>query len=141
MGFLDRKSLLAKEPFQMEQVDLGNGDFIYVRQMSGKERDHFEQSLLKEKLDSKGQLTGYERNLENFRAKLVIATACDATGEPLLSPSDVDVLSKNRTGLTLEKIATVAQKLNNITEQDKENLTKNSDSGQADNSNSDFAGN
>ena len=135
-NFLNRSELLKKEELQKEKVDLGNGRFVYVRQMTGHERDTFEQSLLKKKTDAKGQVT-FEQSLDDFRAKLAVCTVCDEKGNALLLPDDVSLLSKNMSAKTLETIVNVAQELNKITEKDKEELVKNSVAEPEGNSNSD----
>lgn len=133
---LDRLSLLKKEEVEIVKVDLGKDEFVYVRQMSGRERDTFEQSLIKETKDNKGEVTGYDRSLVDFRAKLAVVTLCDESGKSLLQPSDYEMLSINMSARRLEKIVNEAQKLNAITEEDKENLVKNSEVAPDDSSNS-----
>lgn len=136
---LDRSSLLKKEEVTVVKVDLGKGEFVYVRQMSGRERDTFEQSLLKEIKDKNGNVTGYDRNLIDFRAKLAVVTLCDEVGDTLLQPKDYELLSCNMSARRLEKIVNEAQKLNAMTDEVKEELVKNSDGDQVANSNSDSA--
>ena len=46
--------MLAKEELEIVKVDLGKGDYVYVRQMTGRERDRFEQSLIKESKTADG---------------------------------------------------------------------------------------
>jgi len=133
MGQLDRNALLAKEKLEVVKVDLGKGDFIFVRQMTGRERDRFEQSLIKENKSVEG---GYEKSLEDFRAKLAVCTVCNEAGVLTLNAGDFGTLSQNMSAARLEKIINVAQKINKISEEDKENLVKNSEVGQADSSNS-----
>lgn len=139
-NLLDRSKLLAKENLEIEKVELGEGNIVYVRQMTGRERDQFEASLLKKKTNAKGEAT-YEQNTEDFRAKLAVLTLCDEKGNSLLQPADYPVLSQNMSAKRLEKIITASQKLNAITEVDKENLTKNSEADQDDNSSSGSAKN
>ena len=55
MKLLTREGLLKKEKLRKEEVDLGECEFVFVRQMTGRERDRFEQSLVKEVMDDKGQ--------------------------------------------------------------------------------------
>jgi hypothetical protein len=146
MGLLDRKKLLKKQAFKIEKVDLGldekgEEEYVFVRQMSGRERDQFEQSLLKEKMGKNGVMEGYEKSLEDFRAKLAVVTICDENGENILSAGDFETLSKNMMAVRIEKIITAAQKINSITEEDKEALTKNSDAGEVGSSTSDSAEN
>jgi hypothetical protein len=126
MGQLDKKSLLKKEELPIEKVDLGGGDFVYVKSMTGHERDQFEQLTLKQKLDEKGTFKGFEQVNDDFRAKLVVMTVCDEKGNLLLEPKDFLELSINMGITKLEKIMMASLNLNKITEKDVEDLTKNS---------------
>jgi hypothetical protein len=126
MGMLGKEGLLKKEELKVKRVELDDGDFVFVRQMTGRERDRFDQSLMNEKKDRKGNTT-YERNLNDFRAKLAVCTVCDEQGQNLLEWDDYKTLSSNMSSARLEKIVSEAQDLNRITEEDKENLVKNSE--------------
>lgn len=128
MGFLDKAALLKKEELEVVKVDLGKGDFVYVRQMTGRERDKFEQSLIKENKNAEG---GFEKALDDFRAKLAVCTVCDEGGKLVLTPADAPLLSQMMSAARLEKIVNKAQEMNKITEEDKENLTKNLKDGPA----------
>lgn len=141
MANLNREALLEKEKLEIVKVDLGNDTFVFVRQMTGRDRDYFEQSLIKETKNKKGVVDGYEKSLEDFRAKLAVNSLCDEEGNLLLQLGDYAMLSKNMSAKRLEKIVNEAQKLNAISEEDKEALVKNSDAGQPGNSSSDFAEN
>ena len=134
---LDRKLLLKKEELEVVRVDLGKDEFVYVKQWTGRERDNFEQSILKKNKDEKGVVIGFETITSDFRAKLCVVTICDKNGKLLLAPSDFALLSINMGARRLEKIVNAAQKLNAITEEDKEELIKNSVAGQAGSSPSD----
>lgn len=136
MKVLTRESLLRKEKLRKEKVELGRGEFVFVRQMTGRERDRFEQSLLKEVMDTKGQFE-FKRSLDDFRAKLAVYTICDEEGNNLLRPEDVPILSQNMSAARLELIVNKAQELNRISEGDRENLIKNSEAVQSANSTSD----
>jgi len=127
---LDRSSLLKKEELEIVKVEFENGDYVYVKQMTGRERDQFEQSLLRSRFDNKGRLVSTEQALEDFRAKLAVLTLCDETGKLLLTPGDYALLSQNMSAKHLEKIVNEAQKLNAITEEDKESMVKNSEAAQ-----------
>ena len=138
--FLSREKLLEKEELEIVEVDLGKGEFVCVRQMTGRERDQFEKSLMKETKDKKGNVD-YERNLGDFRAKLAVNTVCDEEGKLVFRPQDYETLSVNISALRLEKIVNEAQKLNAITEEDKEELVKNLDAAQSGSSTLDSAEN
>jgi hypothetical protein len=128
MGQLSRKELLTKEKLEVVKVNLGKGDFVYVRQMTGRERDKFEQSLIKENKAAEG---GYEKALDDFRAKLAVVTMCDAEGVLIMEQGDYSTLSQMMSAARLEKVINKAQDLNKITEEDKEAIVKNSSDGQA----------
>jgi len=120
---LTRESLLEKEILEVVKVDLDNNQIVYVRQMTGHERDKFE-SLLVTKV-KKGKTFDFEQNLEDFRAKLAVSCLCDEEGALLLKSEDYKTLSQNMSAFRLEKIVNVAQKINKISDEDKEELIKN----------------
>ena len=122
---LKREDLLKKQELKVEKVDLGNDEYVFVREMTGRERDRFEQSLIGEVKDNKGNVVSYERKLEDFRAKLAVNTLCDENGNNLLEPGDYKTLSQNMGAARLDKIVTAAQKLNKIADEDREALVKN----------------
>lgn len=124
MALMDRKKLLAKRELKVEKVELFGGEFVYVRQMTGRERDRWEISLMREGRDEDDNVI-MKQSLEDFRAKLAVNTVCDENGNLLLKPEDVNTLSQNMTGAELLKIANKAQELNKITEADKKKLVKN----------------
>lgn len=123
-NLLSRENLLKKEKFEIEKVELGNGDFVFVKQMSGADRDKFEASIIEIKSGKKGEVETTQK-MECFRAKLAVVTLCDEEGNLLLEPNDYETLSENMTARTLEKIVNAAQKLNAISDKDKEDLLKN----------------
>jgi len=125
MAMLNREALLKKEELKREKVDLGNGEFVYVRQMTGREKDQFDQSLVEEVKDERGNVVDYQRSLKDFRAKLAVNTICDDKGEIILKPEDYQKLSKHMSASRLEKIIEVAQRLNSVTEQAQDLQIKN----------------
>src|SRR4030067_3562784 len=127
MTLLDRNALLAKEKLEIVKVDFEDGNYVFVRQMTGHERDSFEQSLLKKRRDNKGTIIAYEQATEDFRAKLAVRTLCDEVGKLILKEEDFLMLSQNMSAKKLETIINKAQEINKISEEDKENIVKNSD--------------
>jgi len=121
---LDRKGLLKKDKLKIEKVELEIDELVHIRQMTGRERDRFEQSLVKIVKGKKG-VTETQQSLEDFRAKLVVCCACDEEGKLLLLPNDVEALSTSMSAYKLEKLVNVAQRLNNISAEDAEELVKN----------------
>jgi len=138
---MGKEALLAKDKLEIVKVEFEDGNYVFVRQMTGHERDTFEQSLIRKIRDKKGAVTSYEQATEDFRAKLAVLTICDEAGDPVLEAKDYPVLSRNMSAKRLETIINKAQELNKISEEDKEELVKNSEVGQADDSNSDSVSN
>lgn len=133
---LTREALLQKDDLKVEKVELSKG-YVFVREMTGHEKDIWEQSMLKQKPSgNKNKGVEYETTLEDFRAKLAVVTVCDAEGDLLFKPEDARVLNKMMSATNMERIVTAAQKLNAISEQEKEELLKNSEADQTDSSNS-----
>lgn len=136
MILLTREALLQKDDLKVEKVELSKG-YVFVREMTGHEKDVWEQSMLKQKPSgNKNKGVEYETTLEDFRAKLAVVTVCDAEGNLLFKPEDAKVLNKMMSATNMERIVTAAQKLNAISEQEKEEILKNSEADQTDNSNS-----
>lgn len=126
MAFLTREQLLARQELKIEKVKLSFGE-TYVRQMNGRDKNRFELTLGHwEDYEENGKpKQRYVRSLEDFRAKLAVYTVCDKAGALLLKLEDIDALSENMTGADLERIAEAAQKLNAITDLDRERMVKN----------------
>lgn len=137
MKLMSRESLLARRTPKVEKVVLNETDFVYVRQMSGRERDRFEQSLVME-TQGPGDTTVLTRSLDDFRAKLAVQTICDKDGNLILQTEDAATLSENIMAAELELIVAKAQELNRISKKDQENLIKNSEAAQSGDSTSDL---
>ena len=123
--FLNREALLAKPKLAIEKVEISNG-FVYVREMTGYEKDIWEQSMYKPA--PQGNMTGTPKmnyDLSGFRAKMAVCTLCDKDGNLLFTMNDVTLLSKSLKASDLEKIAEKAQALNSVSEKDKEEILKN----------------
>lgn len=91
-----------------------DGAGVYVRVMSGTERDAWERSI-------EDDATRYD----HARARLVTLSACDADGNLLFTAKDIDWLSQ-KNGVVLTRIATAASKLNKLGREDLEVLEGNS---------------
>lgn len=97
------------------------GGAVLVKGMSGIQRDRFEQSMMK------GKGRNQEMNLENFRAKLVAASVVDDQGKLIFKPEHIAALGRKAVS-ALSRIVKVAQELSGLTDDDVEELTKNSES-------------
>jgi hypothetical protein len=92
--------------------------------MSGKERDSFEASMIK----GKGKSANV--NLENLRAKLVSKCVVDEAGTRLFSDDDIPALA-SKSAAALNRVYEVAQRLSGVTDEDVDELTKNSETAQS----------
>lgn len=119
MPTLTKLQIIEAQDIQKELVKVPEwGGDVYVKMMTGKERDTFESSLFETKGDDRKQ------NLVNMRARLAAMTIVDDNGTRLFSDDDVNALGK-KSARALDRIFKVAQKLNGIGADAVEELTKN----------------
>jgi len=112
---LNREEILAADDIQIELVEVPEwGGSVYVKGMTGSERDHFEASLFDVGSDP-GKDT--KMNLANMRAKLCSMSLCDKEGKKLFALKDVKELTK-KSAAALQRVFLKAQKLSGITEED-----------------------
>jgi len=116
---LDKKSILQCDDLPKELVSVPEwGGDVFVRTLSGQERDMFEQSMM----EGKGK--NRDMNLKNIRARLSVLTICTEDGTRLFEAKDVDALGK-KSAAALDRIFSVAQKLNGLSGEDVEELAGN----------------
>ena len=116
---LDKKTILNADDLPREKVTVPQwGGDVFVRTLTGTERDDFEQSCLNSKGKSK------EMNLKNIRARLCVLCLCEENGTRLFDARDVDDLGK-KSASALDLIFAVAQKLNGLAGEDVEELAGN----------------
>lgn len=120
MNLLDKAALLkaASQSLPIEKVDVPElGGFVYVRGMSGTERDGWETSLIVRK--GKNQSI----NTENVRAKLLVRVLCDESGTRLFDNGDAVALGGLRVDV-LTSLYEVAQRLSGVSDKDVDELGK-----------------
>jgi hypothetical protein len=128
---LRREAILAARDIQTELVPVPEwGGSVMVRGLSGRERDAFEASVV----EQKGKKTEY--NLRNVRARFVALCLVDEAGARLFTdPADVLLLG-NKSARALERVWDKARELSGLSDEDVEELAKNSESDQSDDSTS-----
>lgn len=115
---LNKEQILAVNDLTREEVNVPEwGGTVFVKAMTGKERDTFELSIVDKK--EKGKV-----NLENIRAKLCAMTICDEEGNRLFSDKEVFALSK-KSATALSRVFVVAQKLNGLNDESIEEIKEN----------------
>jgi hypothetical protein len=126
---LGREDIDAIQDIKVERVDVPAwGGHVYVRVMTGRERDRFDSLMYDDK-------TGKART-DNLRALVAMFCLCDSKGVRLYGDDEVDkVAAKGAPGLTVVQDA--AMRLNRLREQDVEGLAGNSPTGASVDSGSD----
>lgn len=106
---LSRDAIFAVDDHKKVEVQCPEwGGSVFVRTMSGTERDAFE-------LD---QLANPKIHI---RARLVAYTACDETGQLLFSPEDMEQLGR-KNSKPLDRLFFESVRLNKISKEDIEEL-------------------
>lgn len=107
MSILTRDQILAAR-LQTEDVPVPEwGGVVRVSEMTGTDRDAWEQSLVP-------KTAGAPANVENIRARLVAQCVVDEAGSRLFSTEDAVDLG-TRSAAALDRVAKVAQRLNGLT--------------------------
>ena len=115
---LSRDDILKVSDIKSELVYVPEwGGDVYVRGMTGAERDSFEASIV--------QTRGKKQSVDmtNVRAKLASMTICDEKGTRLFTEQDIKELAK-KSASALQRVFGVAQKLSGIGDTDIEELTE-----------------
>lgn len=118
---LTKESILASSDLPTEEVPVPEwGGSVFVRTMSGTERDAFEQSIIEGKAAK-----GTAAKMVNVRAKLAVRVLVDDKGTRLFTDADANLLG-SKSGKALDRVFEVAQRLCGIGDKDVEELEKNS---------------
>lgn len=123
--YLSREDILAVQDIQREEVPvpewkIKNVDLVLVQGLSGKERDELEASMIV------GKGKNANVNLKNLRAKVVARSIVGEDGKRIFTDADIPALSE-KSAIALNRVYEVAQRLSGITQEDVEELTKNSE--------------
>lgn len=115
---LNKESILQASDIKTEIVPVPEwGGDVYVKGMTGAERDKFEASIVT--LRGTNQMV----NMANVRAKLASMTICDESGKRIFTDSDVLELAK-KSASALQRVFKVAQRLSGIGEDDVKELAE-----------------
>ena len=123
--FLTKAEILAKDDLKTEDLFVPEWDaWVKVRTLNASERDWFEASTVQR--NGKKVTT----NLQNIRARLCLLCIVGENGERLFEQEDEFPLG-GKSAAALDRIFTVAQRLNGLRDEDVEELAGNSKGVQA----------
>jgi hypothetical protein len=112
MNLLNKAAILSAQDLAKELVEVPEwGGSVYVRAMTGAERDAFELSIQGQKL-------------ENIRARLCAMCMVDESGTRLFGDKEAKELGQ-KSAAALDRVFAIAQRLNGIGTKDVEALEKN----------------
>lgn len=116
---LNKQQILELRDLTTEKVYVKEWkEYVFVRSLTGEERDRFEQSnLVKE-----GKTL--EVKLFNVRAKLVALALCDEQGNSIMDESDAAWLGGKSAG-AISTLYDAAARLSGITKEDIDEIVKN----------------
>lgn len=128
--YLKREDVLQANDIKREEVEVPEwGGTLLVQSLRGEERDALEGSMI----EGKGKNSRV--NLNNLRAKLVARSVVDESGSRIFTDADIPLLTK-KSAAALNRVYEVAQRLSRITQEDVDELTKNSETAQSEDSGS-----
>jgi len=117
---LDKAAILDAPDIEIEKVEVPEwGGSVYIKSMTGAERDAFEESMFRIKGGSR------EANYANLRARLLVRVICDKEGNRLFKDEDAPKLGK-KNAKALDRLFSRASALSGIGTQDVEDMVKNS---------------
>jgi hypothetical protein len=123
MALLNRKAIDEAKDLTTEVVSVPEwGGEVLVRRIMGTERDEWEKS----RIEGKGR--NREVNIANIRASLCALCMVDEQGNRLYDDDSVAALGI-KCASALERVFVAAQKMNGLSNDDVEELAKNSESG------------
>ena len=133
MTFLTKEAILNADDIKTEVVPVPEwGGKVMIRALTGKERDSFESSMVQMKGKTR------EMKFDNLRARLVVLSIV-FPNEPtrrMFNELEIGALG-NKSAAALDRVFDAAQRLSGLRKEDVEELIKNSEITQSEDSGSD----
>lgn len=119
--YLTREQILTVDDMIKEEVPVPEwGGTVLVKRLSGEERDRYEDSLYKQEGKK------YKLTVNNIKARLAAYSIIDENGNRIFTEADIAELGK-KSAKALNRVADVCRKLSGFTDEDMNELTKNSE--------------
>ena len=129
MGVLTAQEILGADDIEDVELEIPEwGGSVFVRTMTGAERDAFESSMV--------GAGGVADRLVNLRARFAVLVCCDADGKRIFGQDEASVPLGKKSASALDRIWEAGQSLNRMSDDSIEEAEKNSGSGQSDDSGS-----
>lgn len=120
MSILTREAILSADDLKRESVSVPEwGGDVVVQEMTAKARTAWSSAVY-----SKGDDGEVKADSDIFSSALLVACCVGEDGEPLFTASDIAALSK-KSGKAVERVLTVALRLNGMSEAAREEAKKN----------------
>lgn len=114
---LTREQILSAKDANQQEVEVKEwGGSVYLRVMSGRERDSWEAEVLQ---------ASEAKNFDNMRAKLLARVVCDEKGDRLFQTSEDVIALGGKSATALQRLFVAATKLNGIAQGEQDELLKN----------------
>jgi hypothetical protein len=116
---LTRDQIVRADDLPREEVNVPEwGGSVFVRMMTGSERESIEASFQKRNKKADGF------DWQGFRVEVIILTVCDDTGNSLFKKGD-EALILGKSSAVIDRIYMRAMRLNRLGEDDIEDTKKN----------------
>lgn len=123
MPVLDKAAIMAASDVKLEKVHVPEwGGDVYIKTLSGTERDTFEDAYSQEKM-------------KNFRSRFLSLTLCGKDGSRLFDDNEVDVVGK-KSATVINRLFEKAWAFNAFRSEDVDAMGKDSPSDQSEGSTS-----
>lgn len=119
---LTAADIMNTKDTELERVPVPEwGGYVFVRGLTGIERDAFEASMLK------GEGKKQRVDTQNIRAKLCSLAIVDEKGNRIFNTLEMIAALGKKSAAALNRVYTIAAKRSGISDEDVEELAKNSD--------------
>jgi hypothetical protein len=124
LTILNRDAIRNKKDVQIKRLEIPEWDgVVYIRSISGRERDDIECIFADENQE-------LSEKLRNMRARMAVLSVCDNEGNRLFTLQDMEWLGEKNAN-ALNKIFTEARALSGFSKSDIKELEGNSSSSQS----------